>query len=571
VTLQDPTRRNFLAGTIAVCGGLTKTAIPEVQAIGKPQRSEPTPSHIEILRRPDRVTAISGSGAWLPLTFTSGEWTNRDIVVQTDPVEVTGGTELPIRISSPQTQLTHLHVRWNSRSQAAIRSLGDHWERSYGDLEWRGYVPDRVMPWYFLSFDGHELNGYGVKTQPSAFCFWLLDPSGVSLWLDIRNGGNPVELGDRQLHAAAIVTYRGRPDESPMAAARRFCARMCTNPRLPGAPLLGSNDWYYAYGSNTESGILRNADLMASVSPNQAIRLNVVIDDGWQVKARFPDLKSLASQIRDRGLRPGLWIRPVRASKESLPSMLLPQARFGVDSKRSNLAFDPTIPEALEKILDSMRTAVGWGYEFIKHDFSTYELLGRWGFEMGAQPTLQGWNFADRTHTNAEIIANLYRSLRTAAGDKVIILGCNTIGHLSAGIFEAQRIGDDTSGTSWDRTRRMGVNALAHRIAQHRTFSFVDPDCVAVTKNVDWAYTRQWLDLVARSGTALFVSPQEEAMGPDQRAALRDAFSVAASSRGEPEDWLDSATPQKWIFRSREVISRHYEWCAPDGAHPIRS
>jgi alpha-galactosidase len=250
--------------------------------------------------------------------------------------------------------------------------------------------------------------------------------------------------------------------------------------------------------------------------------------------------------------------------------MLLPQSRFGPDSKRSSLAYDPTVPEALEKILDSIQKPIGWGYEFIKHDYSTFEMLGQWGSEMGAQPTLEGWNFSDRTRTNAEIISSLYLSLRTAAGDNVIILGCNTVGHLSAGIFEAQRIGDDTSGKSWDRTRRMGINALAHRIAQHRTFSFVDPDCVAITKDIDWAYTRQWLDLVARSGTALFVSPQEDAMGSDQRAALKEAFAVAASSSGEPEDWLDSTTPQQWKFQSREVVSRRYDWCGNDGAHPLR-
>ena len=30
-----------------------------------------------------------------------------------------------------------------------------------------------------------------------------------------------------------------------------------------------------------------------------------------------------------------------------------------------------------------MREATGWGYEMVKHDFSTYDLLGQWGFEMG--------------------------------------------------------------------------------------------------------------------------------------------------------------------------------------------
>ena len=62
---------------------------------------------------------------------------------------------------------------------------------------------------------------------------------------------------------------------------------------------------------------------------------------------------------------------------------------------------------------------------------------------------------------------------------------------LAAEIFESQRIGDDTSGREWERTRRYGVNGLAHRIAQHRTFSHVDPDLVAITPAVGWRETSQ--------------------------------------------------------------------------------
>jgi alpha-galactosidase len=250
---------------------------------------------------------------------------------------------------------------------------------------------------------------------------------------------------------------------------------------------------------------------------------------------------------------------------------LLPAVRFGKNSNRNNLAYDPTIPEALEEILASVRTAVNWRYELIKHDYSTYEILGRWGFEMGAQPTLQGWSFSDRSQTNAEIIANLYRSLRDAAGESTIILGCNTVGHLAAGYFEAQRIGDDNSGLIWERTRKMGVNTLAHRMSQHLTFSFVDADCVAITKDVDWKFTGQWLDLVARSGTALFVSAQQEAVGPDQKAALREAFLVVAASRGVAEDWLNNTTPQKWRLGSGESVERQYDWCGTEGAFPFHT
>jgi alpha-galactosidase len=75
------------------------------------------------------------------------------------------------------------------------------------------------------------------------------------------------------------------------------------------------------------------------------------------------------------------------------------------------------------------------------------------GFDMQQSITSPGWNFNKRSKTTAEIILDLYRSMREAAGDNIYIIGCNTMSHLSAGIFELCRIGDDTSGKEWDRTR----------------------------------------------------------------------------------------------------------------------
>src|SRR5205814_2897866 len=107
------------------------------------------------------------------------------------------------------------------------------------------------------------------------------------------------------------------------------------------------------------------------------------------------------------------------------------------------------------------------------------------GFEMGAELTDPGWHFADRSLTNAEIILRLYQTLRDAAKE-TILLGCNTIGHLGAGLFEIQRSGDDTSGRIWERTRRMGINTLAFRQPQHKTFFMADPDCAAHTRHTPW-------------------------------------------------------------------------------------
>ena len=152
-------------------------------------------------------------------------------------------------------------------------------------------------------------------------------------------------------------------------------------------------------------------------------------------------------------------------------------------------------------------------------------------------------------------------------GATLLVIGCNTVSHLSAGHFEICRIGDDTSGTEWSRTRKMGVNTLAFRGAQHGAFYVADADCVGVTNAVPWEYTRQWLDLLARSGTMLFVSLAPDALGADQRRDLKQALALASTTQplGEPLDWQHSIYPSRWRLMNHE---RTYDWVGADGAGP---
>lgn len=68
----------------------------------------------------------------------------------------------------------------------------------------------------------------------------------------------------------------------------------------------------------------------------------------------------------------------------------------------------------------------------VKIDFTTFDTIGKWGFEMlrDRSMTQSGWHMYDQSRTNAEIILNLYQTIRKAAGDTYLI-GCNTISHLS--------------------------------------------------------------------------------------------------------------------------------------------
>ena len=566
---EKANRRDFLKAAAAA----TVSAIPVARA-----ESQTAGAHgagadrmaLDILRRPDHVSARFGLKDVRGMQYVSLAWTCPGVRVSAEPVQVGSRSEVPISLTSDGNDLTYIHVRWEGSESAGSLCLGDHWERSYGDLEWRGTVPDRVMPWYFQTFDGDRVHGYGVKTQPSAFCFWQRDSEGITLSIDVRNGGEGTHFGNRELHACTVVMRAGQAGEAIAEAGRKFCRVMCTHPRLPAGPLFGANDWNYAYGKNTAAGILRDADLIASLAPTGATRPHIVIDDGWQDPKRFPSMSDLATQIRRRQLQPGLWIRPLRAETTASPAWLLPDVRFGKSAPHDNLAFDPTHPEALDEAMKTVRAAVQWGYGFIKHDFTTYELFGRWGFDMKTGVARPGWQFYDKSRTNAEIVRDLYSAIRLAAGEKTEILGCNTVGHLAAGIFESQRIADDTSGHDWERTRRYGVNGLSHRIAQHRTFSYIDPDCVAITAAVGWRETSQWMDVVARSGTSLFFSPDPTAVTPEIKSAMKDAMLIASQEgSGFPLHPTEGTTPSKWRFSQPRSLDKSYNWCGSDGASPF--
>jgi alpha-galactosidase len=226
---------------------------------------------------------------------------------------------------------------------------------------------------------------------------------------------------------------------------------------------------------------------------------------------------------------------------------------------------DPTVPDVAEKISNDISRIRGWGYELIKHDYSTFDIFGRWGYQMGSAMTRDGWSFASGRHrTTAEIINDLYRTIRDAARDTTVI-GCNTVSHLSAGVFEVCRIGDDTSGREWARTRKMGVNTLAFRGIQHGAFYVADPDCVGVTSAIPWSFNRQWLELLASSGTMLFVSLDPAALGAEQRRDLRAALALAADPHplGEPIGWQHTAWPTQWKLMNRE---RRFDWTRGDGS-----
>lgn len=509
-------------------------------------------------------------------TVTS-KWKNDDYNLDDINVKLNQDNEhLAIFLTAQTSKVKWIKLRWNNLSwDKNVRFLGDAWERGYGDMEWKGMNPNRFMPWYFCAKSEAKSICYGVKVRPSAMCFWQVDSLGMTLFLDVRCGGSGVNLKGRVIKLADVIACEMR-DCTSFEAMQEFCGQMCEDPILPKYPVYGSNNWYYAYGKSSESEILADCDYILNLTKDIENKPYMVIDDCWQEHHRlneynggpwtkgnekFPDMKALAEKLVQKGVRPGIWVRLLLNEDENIKN----EWRLS-----HNNCIDPTNPEALNYIKEDIKRICNWGYTLIKHDFSTFDLFGKWGFQMSPLVTDDGWHFYDDSLTSAEVVKLLYKAILDASVEasngEALILGCNTIGHLGAGYMHINRTGDDTSGVDWERTRFMGVNTLAFRLPQHGKFYEIDADCVGIDGGISWSMNKQWADVLAKSGTPLFISVRPNILDETEKQELHEILKVASKQEHHviPVDWEETTCPEHWQDKGHDIDCK-YQWFEETG------
>ena len=507
----------------------------------------------------------------------TAKWENDDYNLDDINVNLNQDNEhLAIFLTAQTSKVKWIKLRWNNLSwDKNIRFLGDAWERGYGDMEWKGMNPNRFMPWYFCAKSEAKSVCYGVKVRPSAMCFWQVDSLGMTLFLDVRCGGSGVNLKGRVIKLADVIACEMR-DCTSFEAMQEFCGQMCEDPILPKYPVYGSNNWYYAYGKSSESEILADCDYILNLTKDIENKPYMVIDDCWQEHHRlneynggpwtkgnekFPDMKALAEKLVQKGVRPGIWVRLLLNEDENIKN----EWRLS-----HNNCIDPTNPEALNYIKEDIKRLCNWGYTLIKHDFSTFDLFGKWGFQMSPLVTDDGWHFYDDSLTSAEVVKLLYKAILDASVEasngETLILGCNTIGHLGAGYMHINRTGDDTSGVDWERTRFMGVNTLAFRLPQHGKFYEIDADCVGIDGGISWSMNKQWADVLAQSGTPLFISVRPNILDETEKQELHEILKVASKQEYHviPVDWEETTCPEHWQDKDHDIDCK-YQWFEETG------
>lgn len=487
---------------------------------------------VSILREPDFATGATeqspfrfeerGVQADCPVCF--------DYVVQDDHAKVI--------VYPSNVPIKYLKLRFEGDLSFVSSVYGDQWERSVGDnaaLEWRSVMAARALPWFCYVRGDDRTACYGVKTGADCFAYWQIDTHGVTLFLNLTCGSEGTLLKE-PLVAAEVVQHVSPYGEDPYQTACAFASQMCATPVLPKAPIFGVNNWYWAYGKISTESVLTETDYLREMTADAVGSPYMILDDGWQLNRtyskeayiggpwlpndRFPDMQKLVRTIHEKNAKAGLWFRPLLTMGQIPDEAQLSLFRGGQ-------IMDPSHPYTLERVQTDAARIRGWGFDLIKHDFSTFDLFGN---ELHATHRTglcaDTRKLYDNTRTTATVLKDLYRAVQRGAGEADVI-GCNVVGHLSAGIHSVQRVGGDTSGRSFEWTVRNGVNSMM-RLPLNGRFFINDPDCAAFTEKVSAEKNLDFLEMCALTSVTTLASVTPNILTKEEMTRIRRIYRMAS-------------------------------------------
>lgn len=338
--------------------------------------------------------------------------------------------------------------------------------------------------------------------------------------------------------------------------------------RLKGSPV-GWCSWYQ-FSTDDYVGAVTAQDIQENLQSITAVRsglpLNILqIDDGFEEQIAdwfafapgFPHgVAPLANEINQADLSAGLWLAPFIVNPKSRlardhPDWLL-RGRLGRPVNAGfnwggfATALDLTHPEALGYAADVVRVAAQeWGFSYLKLDF----------LYAGALPG----RFRDASKTRAQVLRAGLESLRLAAGEETILLGCGCPLGSAIGLVDAMRIGADTarrwlpsykgiqaffqSEPDFPSARNASHNALT-RAALHQRWWSNDPDCLLLRPQTELTLEeiQTQATVVALTGGSFFLSDHLPDL-PPERLRIAQALLPLIGKRPFVLDWFDSSTP----------------------------
>lgn len=418
----------------------------------------------------------------------------------------------------------------------------------------------------------------GFYAVPKAKLSFTIQPRTVDneadlvIRADTHAGGRGVVLkpgGTFSLGAVLLRVCSGSPFDALERSASMIAER--NNVRPPQILPIGWVDWYFAKARTTEKDVLDNLDFMARELKDFGLEY-VQLDSGWQLgvettppphnviaggpwvpNSKFPrGMKWYADRIRERGLKPGIWVRPFHiidggTERKEHPDWF---------NKKGQMDFSHSgvleyVRNLFKKLTDE------WGYEYIKFDFPSYDLFAEWGpklFEDHAAHTEPH----DQTLTNVQAYRRAMEVISEAVGGKAELLACNSVMAPTLGMAGVFRIGDDVG--DWNRTFQYGVKSVSARYYTNGIYWTNDPDVLLVREPFTVEQARMWASLIALSGGVVFISEDFSQLPHARVEILKKVMPVYRNKGygyqfGRPIDLLENNPPQIWNLK----VERDFE------------
>lgn len=323
----------------------------------------------------------------------------------------------------------------------------------------------------------------------------------------------------------------------------------------------GWSTWSGYYSDVTEQDVLQQARFIAREMKPYGMEW-VQIDDGfqrafgdWEGNDKFPHgMKWLADQIRELGLKPGLWVAPYAISAgtdvaENHPAWLLHDAEGKVQKiveahqGQAQYILDVTHPEARKWLFELFSTlTTDWGYDFIKTDFVEWTLLS-----------------AQRYHDQSASKARAYRlgaqTMREAMGPHRHLLDCGP-GPEVVGLIDSMRIELDRpipENPLWDQYAghyNSTGPAVAKRYYFHNRTWINDADHLRLAQ-LTIPQAQAAVTITALSGGNMIAGDRLDTLDPERLDLIKKVF-PAYGQAARPLDLFETTAPAVFAHEVRK-------------------
>jgi len=298
-------------------------------------------------------------------------------------------------------------------------------------------------------------------------------------------------------------------------------------------PPAGWCSWYFYYQEIGEDEVKRNTDWIAQNLRDYGA-VYVQIDDGWQgtghglgenrdwttIDKRFPGgMAGLATYIKSRGLKPGIWLAPHGQSNEAVVKknhgvfMLKPDGTSVSNTWEGRFLLDPSTAESQQYLKDLFSTLSRWGYEYFKID---------------GQPIVvreyrnQKSSMKNPTGDSDELYRDTLASIRVAIGPDRYLLGCWVVPLEGVGLMNGSRIGADVL-PNWDGFK-FALRATMEYYFLHNIAWYTDPDVLVVRSPLPLEQARAWATLQGLTGQSLLTSDRLSDLSSERVELLRRVY-----------------------------------------------